>query len=96
MAHFAEIENGLVVNVIVVGDEYENIFTEMMSEKGKIFIQTSYNNNIRKNFAGVGYSYDISRDAFISPKCHDVAILNEENCRWTCEDPEHKIKPDEA
>lgn len=54
--------------------------------------QTSYNNNIRKNYAGIGYTYDPSRDAFISPKCHEGAILDEATCRWVCLSEEHEFK----
>jgi len=45
-------------------------------------VQTSYNGNMRKNFAGVGYTYDTTRDAFIAPQPHSSWILNEETCRW--------------
>ena len=44
--------------------------------------RTSYNNNIRKNFAGIGYTYDPDRDAFIPPKPYDSWVLDEETCRW--------------
>ena len=47
-----------------------------------IWVQTSYNNNIRKNFASIGYSYDQSRDAFIAPKPFASWILNETTCNW--------------
>jgi len=47
-----------------------------------IWKQTSYNNNIRKNFAGIGYTYDEDRDAFIAPKSFNSWILNEETCIW--------------
>jgi hypothetical protein len=47
-----------------------------------IWKQTSYNNNIRKNFAGIGYTYDEDRDAFIAPKPYSSWLLNEESCQW--------------
>jgi hypothetical protein len=47
-----------------------------------IWVQTSYNNNIRKNHAGIGYTYDEDRDAFIPKKPYASWILNEENCQW--------------
>jgi len=47
-----------------------------------IWKQTSYNNNIRKNFAGIGYTYDETRDAFIAPKPYSSWLLNEESCQW--------------
>ena len=46
------------------------------------WIQTSYNGNIRKNYAGIGYTYDPQRDAFIAPKQYESWILNEDTCRW--------------
>ena len=47
-----------------------------------VWKQTSYNNNIRKNHAGIGYTYDEDRDAFIAPKPFNSWILNEDTCRW--------------
>lgn len=49
---------------------------------GGIYKKTSYNNNIRKNFAGIGYSYDVIRDAFIAPKPYPSWLLDETTCRW--------------
>ena len=90
MAHFAQINgNNIVTQVIVVGDEYETTYAQSRLEFGEIYIQTSINNRIRKNYAGIGFSYDATRDAFIAPKCHDVAQLDEATCRWTCEDQSH-------
>ncbi len=95
MAHFAKLdENNIVTQVIVVhnneliddlGNESElkgiefcqNIF-------GGRWIQTSYNNKIRKNFASVGYRYDESLDAFIPPKPYNSWILNQSTCIWEC------------
>jgi hypothetical protein len=50
--------------------------------KGVKWVQTSYNNNFRKNYAGIGYTYDKTRDAFIAPKPFNSWILNEDTCRW--------------
>ena len=101
MAHFAELdENNVVKQVIVVANE-ELLDDGVESEiKGVAFcqllfngnwIQTSYNNNIRFNYAGIGYTYDESRDAFIAPKanCHTEEVLDETTCRWTCSNAEH-------
>jgi hypothetical protein len=90
MAHFAKLENNVVTQVIVVGDEYETTYAQWRLEFDEVFVQTSYNGKIRKNYAGIGYTYDAIRDAFIAPKCHDVAILDEATCRWTCEDSSHE------
>tara|TARA_R110000868_G_scaffold154393_2_gene380471 strand:+ start:976 stop:1260 length:285 start_codon:yes stop_codon:yes gene_type:complete len=90
MAHFAKLEDNIVTQVIVVGDEYETTYAQWRLEFGEVYVQTSYNGRIRKNYAGKGYTYDVVRDAFIAPKCHDVAILDEATCRWTCEDSSHE------
>ena len=77
MTHFAEVIDGIVTRVIVA----EQDFIDGLPNKEQ-WIQTSYNNNIRKNYAGVGYSYDEVRDAFIPPKPFDSWTLNEETCNW--------------
>jgi hypothetical protein len=51
-------------------------------QEGITWKQTSYNNNIRKNYAGIGYKFDAGRDAFIPPKPYASWILNETTCRW--------------
>jgi len=93
MAHFAKIENGIVTQVIVVGNadtanadgvEKEYIgaaFCERLF--GGEWKQTSYNGNFRKNYAGIGYSFDEGRNAFIPPKPFPSWILVEETCNWT-------------
>jgi hypothetical protein len=93
MAHCAEIIDGIVVRVIVVSNEYEPNIEQWATEwaGGGVWKQTSYNGTIRKNYAGVGYTYDETRDAFISPQCHDEAILDETTCRWTCENEAHNV-----
>jgi hypothetical protein len=97
MAHFAQLENNIVTNVIVVANE--TIIDENGNEseqKGKDFcsnllggtwIQTSYNSNFRKNFAGVGCTYDETLDAFISPKPFNSWLLNETTCQWEAPTP---------
>lgn len=94
MAHVAELdENNEVIRVIVVHNDYETNVEAWTTEwaGGGVWKQTSYNGNIRKNFAGIGYTYDEDRDAFIPPKCHSEATLNEESCKWECANAEHKI-----
>ena len=91
MSHWAEIdENSTVIRVLVgpnEGDEGEAFFNSL----GGTWVKTSYNANIRKNYAGAGYTYDESRDAFIPPKadCHDEETLDEETCLWICSNVEH-------
>jgi len=95
MAHFAELdENNTVLRVIVVsnadtsdvnGVEREEIgvaFCHSLFGASTIWKQTSYNGNLRKNYAGIGYSYDASRDAFIAPKPFPSWVLNEHTCQW--------------
>ncbi len=93
MAHFAELNaDNEVVRVIVVsnnelldgnGDEQESLGASFCANLfGGTWKQTSYNNNIRKNYAGVGYTYDSTRDAFIPPKPFPSWTLNEETCLW--------------
>jgi hypothetical protein len=94
MAHFAKIENGLVTQVIVVGDEYENMYSEWRKEFGENWVQTSFNaatNGFRFNYAGIGFTYNKDLDAFISPKCHNEATLNNK-CQWDCTNTDHDTK----
>lgn len=84
MAHFAKIENSLVTEVLVVPDEVEENGSEYLNNLGLTgtWIQTSYNGNIRKNYAGIGYGYNSDLDAFIPPKPYQSWTLNEETCLW--------------
>lgn len=95
MAHFAQLdENNIVTQVIVVsnedikdsdGNESELTgiaFCKSLIGSNTIWKQTSYNANIRKNYAGIGFTYDETRDAFISPKPYASWTLNETTCRW--------------
>ena len=89
MAHFAKVNNGTVVQVIVAEPEFFNTFVD--SSPGQ-WIQTSYNTHggvhtnggtpLRKNYAGVGFTYDSVRDAFIPPKPYASWTLNEDTCLW--------------
>lgn len=95
MAHFAEIDqNNIVTRVLVVANELEHRGEDFLANDlglGGRWIQTSYNNRIRKNFAGIGFSYDENLDAFIPPKPYDSWLLNESTCRWVAPKP----KPNE-
>ena len=93
MAHFAELgENNTVLRVIVVdnkdtsdtsGNEVEEIGANFCRNLlGGTWKQTSYNANFRKNYAGIGFTYDSQRDAFIPPKPFASWTLNEDTCRW--------------
>ena len=86
MAHFAEIDgDNLVTRVLVVPDEQENRGNDYLATDlglGGTWVQTSYNARIRKNYAGIGYTFDSGRDAFIPPKPFASWVLNEETCNW--------------
>jgi hypothetical protein len=91
MAHFAELdENDVVVRVLVVPDNQEHRGHEFLSgdlNLGGIWVQTSYNATIRKNFAGIGMTFDRKRDAFIGIKPYESWKLNEETCLWEAPTP---------
>ena len=88
MSHYAKVENGIVTQVIVV--EQDVIDTGIFGDPS-LWFQTSYNTSagkhpegkpFRKNYAGVGYTYDVERDAFIPPKPYNSWIIDEETCLW--------------
>ena len=89
MSHFAKVVDGKVTQVIVAEPEFFQTFVD--SSPGE-WIQTSYNTHggqhrnggtpLRKNYAGIGYSYDRTKDAFIPPKPFASWVLNEETCLW--------------
>jgi len=95
VSHFAEIDKDNIVVRVLVGDNNDPNGDEgyqwLLDNLGGTWIKTSYNNNIRFNYAGIGYSYDEARDAFISPKCHDEAVLDEATCRWSCANAAHDV-----
>lgn len=86
MAHFAEIdEDGVVLRVLVVPDAQEHRGQEFLADDlglGGTWVQTSYNARIRKNYAGIGMTYDNTRDAFIPEQNFPSWTLNEETCQW--------------
>jgi len=101
MAHFAEIDqDNRVLRVLVVanrdtadenGNEVEQIGQDFCNRLlGGSWMQTSYNSNFRKHYAGIGYQYDQARDAFIPPKPYPSWILDEQTCNWIAPSP----KPD--
>ena len=95
MSHWAEIDENNIVLRVLIGDNNEPDEGEaFMNSLGGRWVKTSYNGTIRFNYAGVGYSYDEGRDAFIAPKdnCHPEEILNEQTCRWDCSNKAHTMK----
>jgi hypothetical protein len=105
MAHFAKLGTGNIVEQVISinnavitdvnGVEQEqlgNDFINKLYNTRDVWKQTSYNNNIRKNYAGIGFHYDQARDAFIPPKPFNSWILNEDTCRWDAP----VVKPDDG
>jgi hypothetical protein len=93
MAHFAELdENNIVLRVIVGVDEPHDGEAIYQQETGRVWKQTSYNTHggthhlggtaFRKNYAGIGYTYDAQRDAFYAPQPYPSWILDENTCLW--------------
>ncbi len=86
MAHFAQIDdNNIVVNVLSVPDEQQHRGNEYLSNDlglGGRWIQTSYNNNIRKVFAGIGYSYNEELDVFLAPKPYPSWVIDPTEQVW--------------
>ena len=95
MAYFAKLGTGNIVKQVISinnavitdsnGIEQEQLgvdFINKLYNTRDVWKQTSYNNNFRKNYAGIGYTYDQTRDAFIPPKPFNSWILNEDTCIW--------------
>jgi len=91
VSNWAEIDqNNIVLRVLVgpnEGDEGEAFFNAL----GGTWVKTSYNATIRKHYAGIGFTYNETLDAFILPKCHDEAELDAETCNWNCTNESHQI-----
>jgi len=101
MAHYAFLdENNIVTEVIVGRHEYEVVDgisdweAHYAEFRGQVCKRTSYNGNYRKNYAGIGFTFDAARDAFIAPKsnCHPEQALNEDTCLWECNNAEHTVE----
>ena len=94
MSHFAKVVDGKVTQVIVAEPEFFQTFVD--SSPGE-WLQTSYNTHggqhrnggtpLRKNYAGIGYSYDRTKDAFIPPKPFASWVLNDDTCLWSAPTP---------
>jgi hypothetical protein len=89
MAHYAFLDENNVVTEVITGVDETELIEGLDTEtwygnfRSQVCKRTSYNGNIRKNYAGIGYMYDATRDAFIAPKPPEGDwILNEETCCW--------------
>jgi len=95
MAHYAFLDNNNVVTEVITGIDETELIEGLDTEtwygnfRGQVCKRTSYNGNYRKNYASVGFTYDVIRDAFIPTKCHNEATLNEDTCRWDCNNSQH-------
>ena len=80
MSHFAKIDNNNIVTEVIVAEQ--DFINSGVVGDSFLWIQTSYNKNFRKNFAGIGYTYDKTRDAFIPPQPYTSWTLDEDTCLW--------------
>ena len=80
MSHFAKIDNNNLVTEVIVAEK--NFINSGLVGDEFLWIQTSYSGSFRKNFAGVGVTYDKTRDAFIPPKPYASWTLDEDTCQW--------------
>ena len=96
MSHWAELDENNKVIRVTVGDNNDPAGDEgyqwLIDNLGGTWVKTSYNAKIRKNYAGIGYTYSETLDAFIPVKCHDEAILDEKTCTWNCTNGDHIVK----
>jgi hypothetical protein len=94
MAHYAFLDSNSIVTEVITGIDESELIQDLDTEtwygnyRGQICKRTSYHGKIRKNYAGVGFTYDASRDAFIAPQPSNATGFDEDTCQW--------IVPDEA
>ena len=88
MAHYAFLDENNIVTEVIVGIDENELIEGLGPEewygnfRGQRCVRTSYHGNIRFNYAGIGYSYDEARDAFISPRPYESWVLDEATCQW--------------
>lgn len=98
MAHYAFLDQNKIVTEVITGIDETEIIEGLDPEtwygnfRGQKCIRTSYNNKIRKRYAGIGYTYVEELDAFLMPKCHEEAFLNATEIEWECSNDEHNIR----
>jgi len=95
MAHYAFLDDNSIVTEVIVGIDETELIEGLDPEtwygnfRGQVCKRTSYNGKYRKNYAGVGYTYDADRDAFIAPKPDNATGFDEETCQWIV--PAHEV-----
>jgi len=88
MAHYAFLDDNNVVTEVIVGIDETELIEDLDPEtwygnfRGQVCKRTSYNGNIRKNYAGIGFTYNAELDAFVPPKPFESWVLNEETANW--------------
>ena len=88
MAHYAFLDSDNLVTEVITGKDETELIEGIEPEiwygtiRGQVCKRTSYHGNIRKNYAGIGYTYDASRDAFIAPKPDNSIGFDETTCQW--------------
>ena len=98
MAHYAFLDENNIVTEVIVGIDETELIEDLSPEiwygnfRNQPCVRTSYNGNIRKNYAGIGYSYDEERDAFIPPKPFNSWLLDEDTCLWYAPVPMPEIE----
>ena len=98
MAHYAFLDENNIVTEVIVGIDETELIEGLAPEiwygnfRGQSCVRTSYNGKIRKNYAGIGYTYSEELDGFIPIKCHEDAELDPQSCQWVCTNEEHNAK----
>ena len=93
MAHYAFLDENNIVTEVITGIDETELIEGLDTEtwygnfRGQVCKRTSYNGNIRKNYAGIGFTYDAARDAFIAPKPFNSWTLDEATCKWQAPTP---------
>jgi hypothetical protein len=99
MAHYAFLDEDNIVTEVIPGKDETELIDGLTPEewygnyRGQKCLRTSYNGNIRGNYAGIGYIYFVDADIFMPPKCHPEASLNIKKAKWDCQDEDHNVKP---
>jgi hypothetical protein len=97
MAHYAFLDENNIVTEVIVGIDETELIEGLDPEiwygnfRNQICKRTSYNARIRKNYAGIGFTYSEELDAFVPLKCHDEAILDETTAQWSCGNEAHNV-----
>jgi hypothetical protein len=92
MAHYAFLDSDNIVTEVITGIDESELIQDLDTEtwygnyRGQVCKRTSYHGKIRKNYAGVGFTYDATRDAFIAPKPSNATGFDEDTCQWIVPD----------